>query len=83
MRIVLKVRKKGVLILPKRLREKVGIREGDEVLIEVRGNRLVIRTLKPKVVDVDPGLVNELLGEEYRLELGKYRGMLRREETGA
>jgi bifunctional DNA-binding transcriptional regulator/antitoxin component of YhaV-PrlF toxin-antitoxin module len=53
MRFVLKIRRKEVLILPKKLREAVGLKEGD---------------LKPKVVDVDPNLVEELLGEESRFE---------------
>ena len=69
MRFVLKVRKKGILILPKKLREKVGIGEGDEVIVEVEKDRLVMRVLKPRVVDVDPGLVEKLLREEYELSL--------------
>ena len=76
MRAVLKVRKKGVLILPKRIREAVGIREGDEVLVEADEGLLVIRPLRPKVVDVDPGLVEELLREEYRLEAGEHEEVL-------
>jgi len=73
LRIITKVRKKGVLILPKRVREAVGIREGDEVLIEVGEGLLVIRPLRPKIVDVDPSLIEELLREEYRLEAGSTR----------
>jgi len=76
LRAVLKVRKKGVLILPKRIREAVGIREGDEVLVEADEGLLVIRPLRPKVVDVDPGLVEELLREEYRLEAGEHEEVL-------
>ncbi len=67
MAIVLKVRK-GILILPKEVREKAGI-EGDcEVIVEVRNNSIVIKPLKPKVVRVDPEIINELLREEYVLE---------------
>ncbi len=72
MRVVLKVGRKGVLVLPKRLREALGISEGDEVVAEVVGDKLVLRVLKPKVVDVDPGLVEELLREEYGLEARRY-----------
>ena len=82
MRIVLKVRKKGILILPKKLRDKVGIKEGDEVLVEAREDRLIVKTLKPKVVDIDPNLVDKLLREEYYLEMKKYRRIFQREETG-
>ncbi|RLE99443.1 MAG: AbrB family transcriptional regulator [Thermoprotei archaeon] len=77
MRIVTKVRKKGVLILPKRVREAAGIREGDEVLIEVGEGLLVIRPLRPKIVDVDPSLLEELLREEYRLEARKHEEILK------
>ena len=75
MRIVLKVRKKGVIILPKRLREAVGIDEGGEVVVDVVGDRLVLRALKPKVVDVDPGVVEECLREEHILERKRYARM--------
>ena len=33
---------KGRLVIPKRLREAVGLKEGDEVIITVRGASLVI-----------------------------------------
>ena len=69
--MVLKVRRKGILILPKRLRDKVGINEGDEVIVEVKGDKLVMRVLKPKIVDVNPNLVEKLLKEEYELERKK------------
>jgi len=73
--MVLKIRKKGILILPKKLRERVGIRENDDVVVEVSGDKLVIRPLRPRVVDVDPGVVEELLREEHVLEKKKYEMM--------
>lgn len=76
MRVVLKVRKKGILILPKKIREKVGINENDEVIVEVEKDKLILRVLKPKVVDVDPSLVKKLLREEYDLERMKYEEMI-------
>lgn len=76
MRFVLKVRRKGVLILPKRVREIAGISEGDEVIVEAERNMLIIRVLKPKVVDVDPSVVENLLREEYELERRKYGRLL-------
>jgi len=76
LRAVLRVRRKGVLILPKRIRETSGINEGDEVLVEAREGVLVVRPLRPRVVDVDLSLVEELLGEEYRLEGGEHGEML-------
>ena len=79
----MKIRRKGVLILPKKLREAVGLEEGDDVVAEVVGDSLVLRALKPKVVDIDPNLVEELLKEETRVEEHRYRRILQREENSA
>lgn len=79
----MKIRKKGILILPKRLREAVGLEEGDDVVVEVVGDGLVLRALKPKVVDVDPKFVEELLREEDRFEEQRLRRMLQSEENSA
>ena len=65
---VIRVRKKGVLIIPKKIREEAGIQEGDELVLEAKKGELLIRTLKPKVVDVDPKIIDELLREENNLE---------------
>ena len=83
MRIVLKVRRKGILILPKKLREAIGVNEGDDVITEVKGDKLILWVLKPKVVDVDPVYIDKLLREEYEVEKKKYEGMFRYGETGS
>ncbi len=41
----LKVGRKGYIILPKALREAVGINEGDEVIVEIRDG-ILIRPIK-------------------------------------
>jgi AbrB family looped-hinge helix DNA binding protein len=82
MRFLLKIRRKGILILPKKLREAVGLEEGDEVIAEVIGDSLILRALKPKVVNVDPNLVKEFL-EEARFEEHKYERILKNGESGA
>ncbi len=66
-RMVLKIHKKGILVLPKKLREILGVNEGDEVVAEVVGDSIVLRALKPKVVDVDPKIIDEILREERGL----------------
>ncbi|MEM3692612.1 MAG: AbrB/MazE/SpoVT family DNA-binding domain-containing protein [Candidatus Bathyarchaeia archaeon] len=76
MRVVLKIRNKGVLILPKSLRKAAGIAEG-EVAVEAREGEIVIRPLRPRVVDVDPRIVEELLSEEGKLEEEKFKRILR------
>ena len=75
--VILKVRRKGVLILPKRLREALGIDEGDELLAEASGEALVLKPLKPRIVEVDPELVRELLSEEAKLEDEKYKRLIK------
>jgi len=83
MRIVLKVRRKGILILPKKLREAIGVYEGDDVITEVKGDKLILKPLKPKVVDVDQFFIEKLLKEEYEAEKKKYEGMFHYGETGS
>ena len=67
-RAILRIRKKGVLILPKKLREGLNVGEGDELLAEVSEGVLILKPFKPKIVDVDPSLVEEILSEEDELE---------------
>ncbi len=43
-----KVGRKGYIILPKAIREAVGIDEGDEVIIEIRDG-IVIKPVKKKI----------------------------------
>jgi AbrB family looped-hinge helix DNA binding protein len=44
----LKVGRKGYVILPKEIREAVGIEEGDEVLVEV-GDGIILRPVRSRV----------------------------------
>ena len=81
MRTVLKVGKKGVIVLPKAFRERVGIEEGGEVLAEVVGDGIVLRPLKPRIVNVDPGIVEAILAEERREWEEKLKRIV--EETGS
>ncbi|MGC9186802.1 MAG: AbrB/MazE/SpoVT family DNA-binding domain-containing protein [Fervidicoccaceae archaeon] len=66
--LLIKTRKKGVLILPKVLRESVGIEEGDVLVAEVKDGAIVLRPLKPKVVEIDRRMVEEILEEEKKVE---------------
>lgn len=65
---MLKIGKEGFLILPKKLSEEAGICEGDEVIVEVEKDGLILRALRPKVVDIDLGLVEKLLREGTSLK---------------
>ncbi len=48
MTMKLKVGRKGYIILPKAIREAVGIEEGDEVIVEIRDG-IVLKPVKRKV----------------------------------
>ena len=72
-RAILRIGKKGVLILPKKLRESLNIEEGDELLAEVSEGVLILKPFKPKIVDVDPSPVEKILSEEDELERRKIR----------
>jgi AbrB family looped-hinge helix DNA binding protein len=63
-RFVLKVGKKGVVILPKMLRAEAGIEEESLILAEVRDNNIILRPLKPVTVSIDWAVVEKLLAEE-------------------
>lgn len=66
--LLIEARKKGVLILPKVLRESVGVEEGDVLVAEVKDGAIVLRPLKPKVVEIDRRMVEEILEEEKKVE---------------
>lgn len=77
----MKVHGKGIVILPKKLREALGIKEGDELVAEVNEDKIVLRVLKPVVVDVDPDLVEGIIHEEYELENHRYTEVLSSEKA--
>ncbi|PUA32512.1 MAG: AbrB family transcriptional regulator [Zestosphaera tikiterensis] len=66
MKTVLKVGRKGIVVLPKAFREKVCIEEGGKVVLEIVGNSLVLKPLKPLVVDIDPEVLRKVILEEKR-----------------
>ncbi|MCY0873663.1 MAG: AbrB/MazE/SpoVT family DNA-binding domain-containing protein [Acidianus infernus] len=67
----IKLRKKGIIILPKDVREKLDIKENDILIGEIKGGELVLRPLKPKIVKVDPKVVEDVLKEEEEAERRK------------
>ncbi|BCU68849.1 AbrB/MazE/SpoVT family DNA-binding domain-containing protein [Stygiolobus caldivivus] len=69
--VYLKLRKKGVVIIPKEIREKLGVSEDDILIADIKDGELILRPLKPKIVRVDPKLVDEILKEEGDAERRK------------
>jgi bifunctional DNA-binding transcriptional regulator/antitoxin component of YhaV-PrlF toxin-antitoxin module len=72
----LKVRRKGVIILPKELRLRAGIEENSIVLAEITEKGVLLRALKPITVRVDPAVIERILSEEGRLEEEKLRKII-------
>ena len=62
--MILRIGRRGVLRLPKQLLREVDLKEGDEVIVEVEDNTLIIKPLKPKIVDIDMEIIEHLLREE-------------------
>jgi len=67
-----KVRKKGVIILPKAVRVEVGMEEDSIVELEARDGSLVLRPIRVKLAEVSPksaaDLVRRIKREERELE---------------
>jgi len=72
----LKVRRKGVIVLPKELRLRAGIEENSIVLAEITEKGVLLRALKPITVRVDPAVIEGILSEEGRLEEEKLREII-------
>ena len=76
---VTRVLKKGVVVIPKVLREEVGIKEGDLVVVKRVEDRIVIEPLERRLtlVTVDSGLVDRILREvdeeEKKLEMKRLK----------
>jgi len=71
----LKVRKKGVIILPKELRIRAGIEENSEVIAEIVDNGVLLRPLKLVTVRFDEKVIDEMLSLEKEVEERKLRGI--------
>jgi bifunctional DNA-binding transcriptional regulator/antitoxin component of YhaV-PrlF toxin-antitoxin module len=77
LRVVLRVRRKGVVILPKALRAAAGIEEDSEVVAEAGPGVVVLKPLRLREVDVDPEAVERVLREEGEAEARKLHDLLR------
>jgi len=73
LRVVLRVGRRGGLVIPKAFRERVGITEGDLVEVEVVGDSIVLKPLKPLTVDIDPSVASSVIAEERRRWEGRLK----------
>jgi AbrB family looped-hinge helix DNA binding protein len=77
MEMILRVRKKGVIILPKKIREIAGISEDSDVLVRVEKDSIIIKPYKPITVSINPKMIDRILREEYKLEEEKMHQYLK------
>jgi len=73
----IKVGKKGVIVIPKKFREKLEIEEGSRVTITLTEDSIIIKPLRPKIVDVDPKTVEKIIAESRAREEKKYEEILK------
>ena len=81
--MLLKVRKKGVIIIPKKIRIAANLEEDDVVIAEVKEGALILKSLKPKIVDINPNIIDTLLKEEKKLEEKKHERITKREKISS
>ncbi len=67
---VVRVRQKGQVTLPKRVREKLGIGEGDLLRVEAEGGQVVLEPLRPTALVVRPVPAEHLREAAGLVDLG-------------
>ncbi len=89
MSAILKVREKGILILPKELRERAGIKEGSTVVATALGDGIVLTPKKTNVLEKLLGLAKVSKGisadsveriRALRAQIDEERDLLRRKQ---
>lgn len=66
--VITRVGRKGVVVIPKKLRDAVGLEEGSYVIMEIRGGGILLKPFTVKRVKLG-GRVSEIVAEYKRGEL--------------
>jgi AbrB family looped-hinge helix DNA binding protein len=69
---VVRVGRRGQMVLPKAVREALGVTEGDQLWVEVEGNRVILRPVS-SLVQESLGLLRGTWGEEIASYLKEER----------
>jgi AbrB family looped-hinge helix DNA binding protein len=69
---VVRVGRRGQMVLPKAVREALGVNEGDQLWVEVEGNRVILRPVS-SLVRESLGLLRGTWGEEIASYLKEER----------
>ncbi len=77
------VTRKYQITIPKEIRERLGIRIGDKLLMSVEGDKIIIRPLKGKeALEKLASIAERLLGGPKRIDAVKLVERSLEEETG-
>jgi AbrB family looped-hinge helix DNA binding protein len=71
-RNVVRVGRRGQMVLPKAVREALGVNEGDQLWVEVEGNRVILRPVS-SLVRESLGSLRGTWGEEIASYLKEER----------
>jgi AbrB family looped-hinge helix DNA binding protein len=69
---VVRVGRRGQMVLPKAVREALGVNEGDQLWVEVEGNRVILRPVS-SLVRESLGLLRGTWGKEIASYLKEER----------
>ena len=68
MSTIVKIGKKGIIVIPKKYRELLGLEENSLIQMEIRNNELIIKPFHPKRVKLR-GRIQEIVSKLKREEL--------------
>ena len=66
---IVRMGKKGVVVIPKEVRDSLHLAEGTPFILEVRGSEIVMRPLIPEKVNLDTETIQRIVREAKREEL--------------
>lgn len=47
-----KMNKKGQIVIPKEIREKFGIKQGDTIIFRIQGNKIILEKIQGKMSEI-------------------------------
>ena len=71
--LTVRMGKKGVVVIPKEVRDRLGLREGSLLSLSLRGEEITLRPLRPRRIRLGARaqeIVSEIKREELELEEG-------------
>lgn len=66
--ITKKTRRNGDFYIPKKIMERLKLKRGEEVILRIEGNKLIIEPEKRKKLKIKHGIIDELVENEELFE---------------